>query len=226
MRDPQGPRGPGQGGWRLAPRLGVWLGLGLLLGPSLAACPGGSGAAAPGVLTGTLRYGGNPAPLRRVRLGNDESRAPVITDERGRFTFTGLNQAGAFVVYRGRGDREGVQANEVAEWRSLPADVGARGVELPPIEVGYNGLLYPEQNAVLLLGPETPVPFHWSVHAQGERYRVRLTTEQAVVWSSDQVGEPTTYLAQKLPAGRYFWQVEIDGGAAGQGISPARTVDF
>lgn len=194
---------------------------------STAGCPGGGGSAAPGVLTGLLRYGGNPAPLRRVRLANDESRAPVFTDERGRFSFTGLNQAGAVVTYSGKGDRSGVQPNEVAEWRSLPVDVGAgKGVELPPIEVGLNGLLYPEEGAVLLLSPSTPVPFHWSIHAQGERYRVRLATEQAVVWTSNQVSEPTAVLAQSLPPGRYFWQVEIDAGAAGQGISPARTVDF
>lgn len=181
-------------------------------------------APTPGVVEGVVHYNGEPAAGKRVSLAGKQA----ITDAQGRYRFTGTPPGSSLrVTFLSGGDRAGVLPNEVAQWRSLPFELSAGdGAVLPPFDVSHNGPLYPDVGMALLVGPETPVPFHWSTHRQARAYRLLLTGADGQTFTGDWKGEPTAVFSQKVTPGSYFWRVEIDGGAAGTGLSRERAVDL
>jgi hypothetical protein len=209
------------------------LSLVLLLGP-LAGCgfdpvgwAGGLFNSQPaGVVTGLVRYGGEPASGKHVSLGDGSAKA--TTDANGRYTFRGLSGKKVQVLYQGQGDQAGVLPNEVATWRTLTLDLtDGSGKEAPAFDVAYNGLLYPDALVALVVSETSLVPFHWSVHAQAQRYRVHVTSDdKTFTWASPWDAQPTAVFGKTVAPGHYNWQVEIDGGNTGAGTTRLRVVDF
>lgn len=187
-----------------------------------------------GTVTGLVLYNGEPAAGKRVSLiGSDKK---VTTDANGRYTFTGV-QAGAkvYVNYVSAFDRPTASAedpslpNEVSLWQSAAFQVdGSGGREVPAFDVAYNGLLYPDKGMSLIVKPDSPVPFHWSTHPQAQHYRVKvlvLNTGENI-FTGEWVSDPTAIFAKAVAPGSYRWQVEIDAGDRGTGLSRPRAVDF
>ena len=202
--------------------LAVMLALSTLSGCGL--WPGSSAAA--GVVTGIVTYAGMPAAGKRVTLSGAEMR--TVTDDNGRYTFRGVGGKRVQVLYVSQGDQPLVLPNEVASWRSQVLDLGdGSGKEVPTFDVSYNGLLYPDRGVALVVSDKALVPFHFSVHSQGQRYRVKVGTDIGdPIWTSAWAGDPTAVFGQIVPPGRYRWSVEIDGGDRGLGITRDRGVDF
>lgn len=176
-----------------------------------------------GTVTGTVLFNGAPAAGKRVSLVGTEQRA--VTDANGRYRFTGLTAKTYKVVYLGAADRPDAQPNEVAQWSTVAFN-GAAGTELPPFDVAYSGLLYPDVKMSLIVNATSPVPFHWSTHPQAKQYRLSLTQGDAFAWGGPWVPEPTAIFAQAVQPGSYYWQVEIDAGDAGVGQTRSRGVDL
>lgn len=153
----------------------------------------------------------------------------VASDSTGRYTFSGVASRKWIVSYRTAGDGGlDVIPNEVASWRSLPFDVAdGAGKEVPAFEVSHNGLLSPEDGLALVVGPDAVVPFHWSTHARAQRYRVAVTSsDKSYKWNSAWVAEPSIYYGDQVTPGSYYWEVEIDGGDSGQGVTRSRRLDL
>ncbi|MEB3284427.1 MAG: carboxypeptidase-like regulatory domain-containing protein [Candidatus Sericytochromatia bacterium] len=186
-----------------------------------------SGGASPGIISGLITYAGKPAAGKRVQLMGGE-RIYQSTGPEGRYTFEGISQGRYQIIFRSEGDQPKALPNEIAEWRSLPFDFSAAsGKEIPPIEVAYNGLLYPDEGMALIVNEEALVPFHWSTHPRALNYRVRLEAEAGTFrWNGPWTSEPTAIFGQAVNTGRYRWLVEIDGGETGMGASRPRQVDF
>ena len=185
-----------------------------------------------GAVTGIVTYGGKPAAGKRVTLAGGSAKT-VATDSTGRYTFSNVTAGKYQVVYNGLiksdGDLGDTLPNELASWRTPAFDhVVEAGKEVPSIEVAYNGLLYPEVGMALIVTEKDMLPFHWSVHPRAQRYRVKLEGEVGgFKWESEWVGEPSAWFAQAVETtGRYKWTVEIDGGAAGIGLTRTRQVDL
>jgi hypothetical protein len=179
-----------------------------------------------GVVTGLVKYGGEPASGKHLTLGDGSLKA--TTDANGRYTFRGLSGKKVQVLYQGLGDQDGVHPNEVATWRTQTLDLtGGSGKEVPTFDVAFNGLLYPDTLVALVVSETSLVPFHWSVHPQAQKYRVHVTSEdKTFAWASPWDAQPTAVFGKTVAPGHYLWQVEIDGGSAGAGTTRLRTVDF
>lgn len=194
--------------------------------------PGSSAPA--GTVTGLVTYAGLPAAGKIVTLAGAGVR--TVTDANGRYTFTGMGGKRVQAVYTSsgdkstdRGDATTTLPNEVAQWKSAVLDLSdGSGKEVPAFEVGYNGLLYPDVGVALVVSDKALVPFHFSVHAQAQKYRVQLQTYDTHehIWTSDWAGDPTAVFGRAVPPGRYEWNVEIDGGDKGSGLTRFRRVDF
>jgi hypothetical protein len=204
----------------------------LMTVPGCGLWPGSSAPA--GTVTGLVTYAGLPAAGKIVTLAGASVR--TVTDATGRYTFPGVGGKRVQVVYTSvgdkatdRGDATTTLPNEVAQWKSAVVDLSdGSGKEVPAFEVGYNGLLYPDVGVALVVSEKALVPFHFSVHPQGQKYRVQLATydTQEHVWTSDWAGDPTAVFGRAVPPGRYQWSVEIDGGDRGSGVTRSRRVDF
>jgi hypothetical protein len=190
----------------------------------LSGCPA---APAPGVITGVVLYDGRPAAGKRVQLLGGDARNQA-TDTNGRYLFSSLPPRRYQVVFRSEADHPKAIPNEIAEWRSLPVELGdGSGKEIPPFDVAYNGVLYPDEGMALIVNEEALVPFHWSTHPQAQNYRVRIEAESGGFrWLGSWSGEPLAIFGQTVNTGRYRWLVEIDGGDAGVGLTRSRQVDF
>jgi hypothetical protein len=190
---------------------------------------------APGTVGGRVLYAGEPANGRKVYLTGAglETGLETVTAPDGSYVFTGVKGSGlATVEYRQMIDADPalVKPNEVAAWRSRPFTLGAGGKAVPDFDVAYNGLIYPEPNTALIVNEESPVPFHWHVQPSARRYRVRLTPASAGGAAADPVfvspwsGTPTAVFQASVSPGNYTWEVELDGGDAGYGVSAGRVV--
>lgn len=198
----------------------------LLTVPGCGLWPGSSAPA--GTVTGLVTYAGLPAAGKIVTLAGAGVR--TVTDANGRYTFPGMAGKRVQVVYTSLGDAVSTLPNEVGEWKSAVIDLSdGAGKEVPSFEVGYNGLLYPNPGVALQVSTKYLVPFHFSVHRQGRKYRVSLEgyDTHLHLWTSAWASDPTAVFGQDdVPTGRYNWIVEIDGGDAGTGLSRFREVDF
>lgn len=185
------------------------------------------GGAPAGVVTGIVMYGGEPAAGRHVTLAGANG-VRTVTDANGRYTFKGVTGGKVQVQYVEETDRQTTMyPNEVQQWNSSVLDMASGGHEVPPFDVAYNGLLYPDRGVALVVSASALVPFHWSVHPDGQRYRVHLFSEDnSFSWASDWDSQPTTVFGKTVTPGRYYWKVEIDGGDTGSGTSRQREVDF
>ncbi|MDB5097968.1 MAG: hypothetical protein JWM80_2389 [Cyanobacteria bacterium RYN_339] len=200
----------------------------------LSGCGLWPGSSAPnGVVTGMITYAGLPAAGKLVTLVGADVR--TSTDDTGRYTFRSVPAKRVQVLYASQGDRAkakgdayDVLPNEVQSWRSLPVDMtDGAGKEVPSFEVSYNGLLYPDRGVALVVSDKALVPFHFSVHSQGQKYRVKLSTDaKEAIWSSEWASDPTAVFGKAVAPGRYVWSVEIDGGDRGVGTTRDRGVDF
>ncbi|MFP5503556.1 MAG: hypothetical protein ACLGIN_13790 [Candidatus Sericytochromatia bacterium] len=201
-----------------------------LLVLALAGCDWLAPGAAPGTVTGVVLYNGQPAAGKRVTLLPDGDKTFTLQD--GTYTFTGVGEGQHQVLYQAQPDPTQFQAdptgavpNEVKSWRT-PAFSGG-GHRLTAFDVSYNGLLYPDVQMSLIVSETSPVPFHFSPHVQGGRYRLRIsskaTGEQLPTddWSND----PIAIFAMAVEPGTYYWQVEFENHA-GTGLSPERAVDL
>lgn len=183
---------------------------------------------AAGTVSGRVLYAGEPANGRKVFLRGPELETVTAAD--GRYVFTGVKATGtATVEYLQMRDAAPalVKPNEVAAWRSRPFSLGAGGKAVPDFDVAYNGLIYPEPNSALIVNEESPVPFHWHLHASAKRYRLRLSApgqSAEPVFVSPWSGTPTAVFQAGVSPGNYTWEVELDGGDAGFGVTPARVV--
>jgi hypothetical protein len=188
------------------------------------------------VVTGLVTYAGLPAAGRIVTLAGAGVR--TVTDANGRYTFQNVGGKRVQVVYTSigdksveRGDPLTVLPNEVAQWKSAVIDLSdGSGREVPSFEVGYNGLLYPDRLVALVVSEKNLVPFHFSVHPQAQKYRVKITTDDAknpvLIWTSDWSSDPTAVFGKTVTPGHYDWTVEIDAGDVGTGTTRDRVVDF
>ncbi|HBN09893.1 MAG TPA: hypothetical protein DD435_15030, partial [Cyanobacteria bacterium UBA8530] len=125
--------------------------------------------------------------------------------------------------------------NEVASWQTNDLDLGGSGAVLPPFDVSYNGLTYPDTDKKQTPSSDAPLPFFWSTHLQAKKYRVKLwdTSNGNVInpsgkakWTSDWTENPTVAYSGNPGIGNYGWEVEIDAGDAGLGKSRVRSVQF
>lgn len=191
--------------------------------------------ATPGTVAGRVLYAGEPANGRKVYLTGAglETGLETVTAPDGTYVFTGVKGAGsATVEYRQMLDAAPalVKPNEVAAWRSRPFTLGSGGKAVPDFDVAYDGLIYPEVSATLIVNEESPVPFHWHLQPSARRYRVRLTPAASGGVTADPVfvspwsGTPTAVFQAAVTPGNYVWEVEMDGGDAGYGVSPGRVV--
>lgn len=201
-----------------------------LLALALAGCDWLAPGAAPGTVTGVVLFNGQPAAGKRVTLLPDGDRTFTLQD--GSYTFTGVGEGQHFVSYLAQPDPTQFQAdptgavpNEVHSWRTPAFSGGGRA--LAPFDVSYSGLLYPDVQMSLIVNEGSPVPFHFSPHVQGGRYRVRVKSAATdeVVWPGEWSNDPVAIFAMAVEPGSYLWQVEIENHA-GTGLSPTRAVDF
>ena len=180
-----------------------------------------------GVVTGVVRFNGEPAAGKRVSLAGTEKKA--TTDASGRYSFSGVaGGARLYVSYVSAVDRPEAAPNEVALWQSAPFTLEGSGREVPAFDVAYNGVLYPDLGMSLIVKPTSPVPFHWSTHPQARSYRVKVTNAGAgsFAWTSEWAPDPMAIFAMEVDPGSYKWTIEIDAGDAGTGLSRSRQVDF
>lgn len=201
-----------------------------LLGLLVALTSGCGGGPAAGIVTGIVLFNGAPAAGKRIALYGSDAR--TVTNAAGRYTFTGVQPKTYSVLYQSSGDRPltepGYTApNEVSQWQSASFELaGGGGQEVPPFDVSYNGLLYPDVAMSLIVSATSLVPFHWSTHPQAQRYRLRLKGANDFAWSSEWGKEPTTVFGKVVAPGSYDWQIEIDAGDHGLGLTRSRKVDF
>ncbi len=212
----------------------------------IAGCPGLQTAAA-GTITGQILYQGRPAQGETVSLlvqqggsftaftGSSGGALATSTDANGDYAFRGL-PAGTYrvlflpvTVHDGGG--VAMPSGEVASWYTLPGTVSnSSGTNFPAFDVAYDGLIYPQEVGDHYVSTTVPLPFHWSTDPQGQRYRLQIFENDGasgspviqLAWSSD----PTALLRQNVNSDRYTWNVVIDGGNTGQGLSAYQFVDL
>ena len=198
----------------------------------------GSGQGQPGTVSGALLFAGQPAANRAVALFTSQDSGQnwtdtgqvARTDGSGRYLLTGV-RAGLYVVQY-LSDPTGAttggtasSGNEYVLWRTHPDSVGSQGIVFATVDVAYNGLLSPPADATV----QRPITFHWSTGATAQGYRLRIYRRGASgepVWVSDFVSSPAVTLTQAIPTGDYEWEVSIDGGGTGSGLSRRRTILF
>ncbi|HEY9724080.1 MAG TPA: hypothetical protein V6D47_18905 [Oscillatoriaceae cyanobacterium] len=183
-----------------------------------------------GTVTGVVLFNGGPA--HGIRVGLQGTSLATSTDLNGNYTFTGVPGGQAVqVTFVSRQDAAAAAANqvpnEVYEWTSAPLQVGSSGASVPPFDISYNGLLYPDDTMALLSGATAPIPFHWSTQLSATHYRLHVVSradgsDWAGSWNSDPMG----IFAQSVTPGKYDWYVEFDGGDRGSGRSYTREVDL
>jgi hypothetical protein len=209
-----------------------WLLVFICASPLVGCGPWPGNSAPAGVVTGLVTYGGLPAAGKVVTLVGADVR--TVTDAAGRYTFQQVPAKQVQVLYASQGDLSiahgdglDVLPNEVQTWRSRPLDLAdGSGREVPSFEVAYNGLLYPDRILPVVVSEKVLLPFHFSVHPQGQKYRVRLLAPNSrqEVWSSNWASEPTAVFGKTLTPGAYRWIVDIDGGDRGSGTTRDREV--
>lgn len=184
----------------------------------------------PGTVTGVVLFNGGPAHGIRVSLLN-ANLPPTETDVNGRYTFTNVPAGqGVQVSFVSRQDNAAAAAdqfpNEVYQWTSAPVDPGG-GADLPPFDISYDGLLYPDDTMALLSGPSAPIPFHWSTQLSATHYRLHVVSRaDNSQYTGDWTSDPMAVFAQAVTPGKYDWYVEFDGGDRGTGRSWTREVDL
>ena len=210
------------------PRLAV-CGLVLLLG----GCPSVGGE--PGAVSGEISFDGRAAPGLSVRLQKRDRDAwsevaSAVSDSLGIYRFGGLAAGDYRVAYfrlPAKADGQVLGPAHVETWYSPMVGPGTR---VPPIEVAFGGLIYPESGRSTPYGKGVPLPFHWSPHRSGQSYRVLLYDVSGggdrLVWTSSWTSQPYSLLTQAFAKGNYRWRVEIDGGSRGNGSSESRAVDL
>jgi hypothetical protein len=179
-----------------------------------------------GIVTGIIQYAGQPAAGKLVSLIGADQR--VVSDANGRYTFRGVSAKVVQVRYVAQVDRDSLRPNEIESWISQRIDLsGGEGKEVPAFDVAYNGLLYPDRVVALVVSSKQFLPFHFSVHPQATRYRVKLyNSAKEQIWMSEWAWDPTAVFGKDVDPGSYFWRVEIDGGDRGLGTSRERGVDI
>ena len=188
-------------------------------------------AAAPGTIAGTVLFNGQAAPGRNVTLFSSSDGGTtwtstnqfVATDGGGNFQFNGL-QAGTYMVQY-LSNAGSVAANEFVYWRTAAQSITTAGVTCPAFDIAYGGQLTPPDQATVT----APITFQWSTGATAIRYEVNLYTHGsagAPLWTSAWVTNPAVTLTQAVPTGSYDWEVVVDGGATGIGVSRRRTILF
>lgn len=215
-------------------------------------CTGCPAAGAPNAtIVGTVLFNHQAAPGKVVELmiksnGTWTSVAPltggasrylVSTDQNGQYAFKA--KPGTYMVlYLSEPIKDPVGKvigpNEVAKWCSRDISMGSGGVVVPAFDVAYNGLIYPDTDKKQSPSQEAPLPFFWSTHPQANRYMVTLynTNNGTVIttgtkpFTSPWTTDPTTVYRANPGSGNYGWEVTIDAGDAGYGLSRVRSVQF
>lgn len=199
--------------------------------------PGSAQTGQPGTVSGVFAFNGQPAVNRSVSLftsrdGSNWTDTGKVarTDGTGTYLFTGLQPGMYLVQYLS--DPTGATTggttspgNEYVLWRTHPDSVGNQGIVFTSVDLAYGGQLSPPADATV----QRPITFHWSTGATAQGYRVRLYKRglsAAPVWVSDFVTAPAVTLTQAIPTGDYEWEVSIDGGNTGSGLSRRRTILF
>ncbi len=241
---------PAHAAGRSARASGVWIrpsAWALVLAAALTAgCPGLQTAAA-GTITGQILYEGRPAQGETVSLlvqesgtftavtGSNGSSLTASTDANGDYVFQGLTAGTYRVLFLPVAVHDGggvaMPSGEVASWYTLPGTVSnSAGTSFPAFDVSYDGLIYPQEVGDHYVSTTVPLPFHWSTDPQGQRYRLQIFENDSasgspviqLPWSSD----PSALLRQNVNSDRYTWNVVIDGGNTGQGLSAYEVVDL
>lgn len=200
-----------------------------------------------GTLEGHVKFANRAAPGKVVTLlllrGGQFVQATTAngsprrlpTDASGVYRFTGL-AAGIYrisYVSQSVPDGNGIprEPNEVGIWRSHSRELtGSSGAQVPGFDVAYNGLIYPVAGIAYIVTASLPLPFHWSTHLLGNRYRVNVynnrTGREPAMHHSPWSEQPVALYKENLGPGTYSWEVEIDGGESGEGRSVVRPVDM
>ena len=173
---------------------------------------------APGAqgLSGKVLKQGVPLAGKRVEIvqnpgtPNESFAAVVETDAQGVWQ-AAVDTTEEYEI-RAFGD---MQANEFQEWVWYSTPTGIGSIEMPDIDVYYDGIIAPLDGATEKLGDGESVDFAWSSHPQATDYRVYLRDWPQVVWRSSPTSELQTQLdSSYIPSGDYLWHVgmNLDSG--------------
>ncbi|MBI6546588.1 MAG: hypothetical protein HY692_07320 [Cyanobacteria bacterium NC_groundwater_1444_Ag_S-0.65um_54_12] len=214
---------------------------------ALTGCPASWGiSVAGGTLEGTVLYLGRETPGKTVSLlaqtngsfgpvKRNNSALTAKTDSSGRYRFGNLAPGSYRVLYLSQplvdGNNVPFPVREIGTWRTLPHEVSNQaGARLPPFDISYNGLIYPTTGLSYFVTKGAPLPFHWSTHLQGQRYRFSLygnrTGTLPALYTSQWSADPVALLALDITPGNFSWEVMIDGGETGEGTSVIQQVDL
>lgn len=213
----------------------------------LAGCPLLETPPAGGSVEGKVLFNGRGAPGKVVSLlvakggkftsatGADGKPLTAQTDASGIYRFKGLPSGAYKVTYVSQSVPDGNKVprppNEIGTWNTRARDVTASsGVRMPEFDVAYNGLIYPSTGIAYIVSDALPLPFHWSTHLQGKTYKLNVynnrTGKPPAIFTSESTSLPTTLFKRSLNSGIYSWEVVIDAGDAGEGMSLVREVDM
>lgn len=233
--------------WPSFVRTLVILGTAVASALPLAGCPLLDPPPAGGTLEGKVLFNGRGAPGKVVSLlvarggafssatGADGQPLSAQTDASGIYRFRGLPAGTYKATYVSQsvpdGNRVPRVPNEVGIWRTRAREVSpTAGVRMPAFDVAYNGLIYPSTGIAYIVSESMPLPFHWSTHLQGKSYRLNVynnrTGKPPATFTSEPTSQPTTLFKRSISSGVYSWEVVIDAGDAGEGLSLVREVDM
>ncbi len=214
----------------------------------LAGCPWLDSLPAGGNIEGKVLFNGRGAPGKIVTLlvarnnafesakTADGQPLSTATDASGIYRFKGLADGIYKATYQSQSVPDGNKVprapNEIGSWRTRAREVSASaGVRMPEFDVAYNGLIYPSTGIAYIVSDALPLPFHWSTHLQGQKYKLAVYNNRSgkppsINPTSEWTNQPTSLFKQPLNSGIYSWEVNIDAGDAGEGISLVREVDM
>lgn len=211
-------------------------------------CPTLFSPVAGGTAEGSVLFAGRAAAGKVVTLqrqtetglstvaGPDGGAIDARTSATGVYRFTGLAPGDYRIIFVSGPvpDGQGTPRSraEVGSWTSrLRAITAAEGARFPPFDIQYNGPIYPiDSSSAYLIAKDFPIPFHWSTHRLGQRYRLKVfagpSGKGGDLLTADWTSPPTTLVARDVPTGKYSWSVVIDAGEAGEGASMPQEVDL
>lgn len=167
--------------------------------------------------------------------GTDGQALTAQADDTGVYHFPRLAGGTYRVVYLAQevpdGNGAPLPSREVASWTSADISHRSGGTStVPDIEVTYNGLIYPDTGQSYPVSAELPLPFHWSTHRHGKRYRLIVHGNREgrppAFHSGNWTEVPSAILAKEAAPDLYAWEILIDGGNHGEGRSGRRNLDL